>query len=172
MQTEKTVFLLTGSNIEPRFKFLEQADKEIGLKVGKIELRSSIYESDPWGFATETAFFNQVLIVKTKYSAIEILAKIQSIEKALGRIRKEKEYLSRTIDIDILYYENKIIEVPGLTVPHPRLHERKFSLLPLVEVAAGFIHPVLKRTNDELLRNVQDQSLVWKTDIQQRMGNV
>lgn len=172
MQNEKRVFLLTGSNIEPRAKYLALANKEIELSIGKIVKRSSIYESEPLGFKAETDFLNQVLVVMAKLTPIEILQELHFIEKQLGRLRKGKVYVSRSIDIDILYVENEIIETAELSVPHPRLHERKFTLLPLAEVAGDFIHPVLKKTNEELLQKVNDQSRVWKVDADKRLLNV
>jgi len=172
MQIEKKVFLLTGSNIEPRAKFLALANKKIEENIGKIVGRSSIYESEPWGFEAETAFLNQVLVVITELAPNEILEKIQSTEKELGRFRKSNAYVSRTIDIDILYFESEIIESAELTVPHPRLHERRFTLLPLAEIAGGFMHPVLKKTNDELLQKVEDQSRVWKVEVNKSWENV
>ena len=172
MQNEKRVFLLTGSNIEPRSNYLAQAEKKIEEKIGKIVDCSSIYESEPWGFEAEIAFLNQVLVVETNLSSFEILGRIHSIEKRLGRTRNGKVYLSRTIDIDILYIENEIIETKELTVPHPRLHERKFTLLPLAEVAGKFKHPILKKTNDELLSKVNDQNRVWKVGVGKSRKNV
>ena len=162
MQNEKRVFLLTGSNIEPRANFLRLAEKEVQLAIGEIIERSSIYESEPWGFDAETPFLNQVLVVRTKLPVLKILKKIQSIEKHLGRVREGKVYLPRTLDIDILYFENETIVSKELMVPHPRLHERKFTLLPLVEVAPDFFHPNFKKANKELLETLQDTGQVWK----------
>ena len=162
MQKNRKVFLLTGSNIEPRANFLYQAENAINLEIGEIVKRSSIYESEPWGFVAETAFLNQVLVLNTTLSALEILNRIHSIEKYCGRTRNRNNYISRTLDIDILYIDNEIIECKILTVPHPRLHERKFTLMPLVEVAADFEHPILKNSNIELYRALKDKSQVWK----------
>lgn len=172
MKINRQVFLLTGSNIGSREEYLSVASDEIGLKIGKILKCSSIYESEPWGFIAEKNFLNQVLLVSTGFSALDILNKIQLIEHAFGRIRNGFKYLSRTIDIDILYFNNEIIQLPNLVVPHPHLHERRFALQPLAEIAPAFIHPLLKKTNEELLKNVSDPNLVWKAAEVQNLENV
>jgi 2-amino-4-hydroxy-6-hydroxymethyldihydropteridine diphosphokinase len=172
MQIEKRVFLLTGSNIEPRAKYLALADKDIEENIGKIVERSSIYESEPWGFEANTAFLNQVLIVITELTPLEVLKKIHFIEEKLGRVRKAKTYISRTIDIDILYFENEIIEADNLAIPHPRLHERRFTMVPLAEIAGNFIHPVLNKTNNELLQKLTDMDRVWKVEVDKSCENV
>jgi 2-amino-4-hydroxy-6-hydroxymethyldihydropteridine diphosphokinase len=172
MQNEKRVFLLTGSNIEPRAKYLALADKEIEANVGKIICRSSIYESEPWGFKAETPFLNQVLVLITELTPFEILIKIHILENQLGRLRKGKAYVSRTIDVDILYVDDEIIQTEELKIPHPRLHERKFTLLPLAEIAGGFMHPILKNTNNELLQKVNDQSRVQKVEVNKNWESV
>lgn len=172
MQIEKKAFLLTGSNIEPRAKYLALAANAIEEQVGRIIDRSSIYESKPWGFEADMAFLNQVLVVETKHAPAEILKKIHSIEIHFGRTREGMVYISRTIDIDILYFENEIIDTAELVIPHPRLHERRFTLLPLVDVAGDFIHPVLKETNNELLNKLIDQDPVWEIDVNKSWENV
>ncbi len=160
MQLTKEIYLLTGSNIEPRLLFLNEASKLINLEVGRIMGESSVYESAPWGFDAETPFLNQVLCVKTILSADEVLQRILMIEKELGRKRRGNEYISRKIDIDILYYEDDVIETEDLNIPHPRMHLRKFTMLPLAEIAGGFIHPKFKKSNQDLLKTCQDNSSV------------
>lgn len=172
MKSEKRLFLLAGGNIEPRSYYLEQTEKQIRKQIGEIVQYSSVYESEPWGFKADTAFLNQVFIIDTKLSSTEVLKKIHAIEELMGRKRNGTEYISRTIDIDILYLENEITETEELTVPHPRLHLRKFALLPLSEIAADFIHPVLKKTNDELLGQLKDNSKVWKVEGKKSESNV
>lgn len=156
----KTVFLLTGSNIEPRISFLEKAENEIGHKVGDIIKRSKVYESEPWGFKDETSFLNRVLIVKTKLNPATVLKSVLEIEKEMGRSRVGKKYASRRIDIDILYYEEKVIQKEFLQIPHPRLRQRRFTLVPLVEIAPDFVHPVFKLNHQELLVNCDDRLIV------------
>lgn len=160
MQSSKEIYLLTGSNIEPRLSFLNKANRLIEIEVGPIVNKSSVYESAPWGFDAETPFLNQVLYVKTILSADEVLLRILMIEKELGRKRRGKEYISRKIDIDILYYEKDVIETEELIIPHPRMHMRKFTMLPLAEIAGGFIHPKFKKSNKDLLSICPDNSSV------------
>ncbi len=162
--TQKIVFLLLGGNLGDRKQTILEAKKYISLQIGKIELESSLYQTAAWGVENQPAFLNQVIQISTLLSAQEILAQIEEIEKKLGRKRYQKWY-ARTIDIDILYYENQILEEDennetqkkNLKVPHPFLHERRFTLVPLVEIAPNFIHPVLKKTNSELLESCLDK---------------
>ncbi len=161
MGNKKEVYLLTGSNIKPRKSFLRDARLEIGNRIGDIIDQSSVYESTAWGFESNTDFLNQVLMVRSTLSAYEILSEILQIEKNLGRIRVDRNYSSRTIDIDILYFGSEIIKSNDLIIPHPRLHERKFTLMPLAEVAGNFTHPVLHLTNKELLEQTGDIGEVW-----------
>ena len=157
----KELFLLTGSNIEPRLDYLEKAELHIAERIGSIVKSSSIFESEPWGFTDGDAFLNKVLLVETELTADEVLSIILDIEKVAGRQRTINQYSSRTLDIDILYFGDEIIKSDRLVVPHPRLQERRFTLMPLAEIAADFIHPVLKTTNAELLQTVNDDSKVW-----------
>lgn len=158
MQTPNIVFILLGGNIEPRLKLMADAKLEIEKEVGDLLMESSIYESEAWGFKTDTSFFNQVLKVATVKDANEVLESAMEIETKLGRLRNENsEYSSRTMDIDILYFNSEIIDEAELTVPHPRLHLRGFTLMPLVEIAPDFIHPLLEKSNDELLQICNDK---------------
>ena len=162
MHAPTKVFLLTGSNIEPRTDYLREAEKMITEQTGVILQRSAIYESEPWGFKTENNFLNRILEVETGLTAEEMLEKLLEIEQILGRERSGTSYSSRTIDIDILYFGKSRIQKESLEVPHPRLHLRRFTLLPLVEIAPDFEHPVLKKTNRELLDMLNDDLEVWK----------
>lgn len=162
----KNVFLLVGSNIEPRLTFLERAEKEIGKKVGVVLKTSEIYESAPWGFEDKTSFLNQVLLVNSELTAEEILKTILEIEMEMGRIRRSTSYASRNIDIDILYFGEEIYEQEFLKVPHPRLHLRRFTLIPLAEIAPMFIHPKFSLSNHELLNNCEDHSIVNKFKVE------
>ena len=138
---------------------MRDARLEIGNRIGDIVDQSAVYESIPWGFESNTDFLNQVLMVRSTLSAYEILSEILRIEKKLGRIRVDQSYSSS--DIDILYFGSEIIKSNDLIIPHPRLHERKFTLLPLAEVAGNFTHPVLLLTNKELLEQSGDIGEVW-----------
>ena len=165
MQTPNIVFILLGGNIEPRLKLMADTKLEIEKVIGDLLKESSIYESEAWGFKTDTSFFNQVLKVATVKDANEVLKTTMEIETKLGRQRNENgEYASRTMDIDILYFNSEIIDETKLTVPHPRLHLRRFTLMPLVEIAPGFIHPLLKKSNEELLRVCDDKGNVQRLD--------
>lgn len=149
------IFLGLGSNLGNREENLSTAQKLIEEKVGKICSKSSIYETAAWGITEQNAFFNQVIEVQTSFSPSAVLHLVLKIEKDMGRIREIK-WGERSIDIDILYYNNEIISTENLTVPHPFIQERKFVLVPLCEIAPAFIHPKLKQTNLELLKKCQD----------------
>ena len=152
---------MLGSNIEPRLSFLQKAENALEVSLGKIFQMSLVYESEPWGFQASQTFLNRVVIVETDLSARAVLKAVLSIENEMGRERLNTGYASRQIDIDILYFNEMKIEEPGLIVPHPGIPDRRFVLLPLVEVAEGFVHPVLKQTNKDLLSACTDQLRVW-----------
>ena len=161
MDKKKEVYLLTGSNIEPRIAFLRDARLEIANRIGDVVGQSAVYESIAWGFESNTNFLNQVLLVRSDLSADKILSEILKIEQNLGRIRVDRNYSSRTIDIDILYFGSEIIKSNDLIIPHPRLHERRFTLMPLAEISESFMHPVLHLTNKELLEQTKDSGEAW-----------
>ena len=151
------VFLLLGSNLGDRYKILSNAKNSISARIGIIKVESSIYESDPWGFEHENAFLNQVIIVKTELSPELVLKLSLGIESELGRVRcNDDEYRGRLIDIDILFYDDRIVYDEHLKIPHPLLHERRFTLQPLVEIAPDVIHPVLQKTMKQLLDDCPD----------------
>ncbi len=160
MDKHNRVFLLLGSNIDPRYNYIKIAEEKINRNIGRILQNSIIYESEAVGFITDKLFLNKVLLIETELSALKILNIIHIIEKSLGRVRNSLGYASRTIDIDILYYNNDIISSEILTLPHKRLHERKFTLLPLADIAPDYINPVLKMNNKELLELCTDNSEV------------
>jgi len=155
------VYLLLGSNLNNRIQLLEKARIAIDEKIGRLEKYSGIYESSPWGFEADTKFLNQVVVVQTHLTPIEILEKIKIIECELGRERIPGIYTSRTIDIDILFFNNDVVDIPDLTIPHKRIHTRKFTLLPLAEIASGFIHPGFNKSIIDLLNECKDQSVVY-----------
>ena len=152
-------FLLLGSNLGDRMAMLQNAADRIAERIGIILTQSSIYETEPWGVTNQPNFLNQVLEIETPLHPIDVLAGILKIEIELGRERREL-WSERTIDIDILYYEDVVMTMQNLVIPHPRLHERQFTLVPLVEIAPDFMHPKLKATNKELLENCLDNNKV------------
>ena len=151
-------YLLLGSNSGNRLSYLLQAAKAVDMFAGPVLRYSSVFETEPWGFDDTKAFLNQVLEIRTDLQAAELLEKILDAETRLGRLRiaDAKGYESRTIDIDLLFYGQHIIDQPGLTIPHPRLHLRKFTLVPLAEIAPDLFHPVLKNTIIQLERICPD----------------
>jgi len=156
------VYLLIGGNLGDRFQLLKQVKELICNVFGGLKKESSIYESEPWGFEADQNFLNQVVVVSTELEPINVLDKCQQIENDLGRIRSNSGYASRTMDVDILFIDDKIIETERLIVPHEHLHKRKFTLLPLNELSTDFIHPKLNKTFIELLKECSDQSNVKK----------
>jgi 2-amino-4-hydroxy-6-hydroxymethyldihydropteridine diphosphokinase len=119
-----------------------------------------VYETGPWGFKSGKKFLNRVLGVETVLNPSDLLERILKIESDLGRIRSGKGYSSRIIDIDILFFGDEIINEGSIVIPHPHLHERKFVLVPLNDIAPEFVHPVLKKTVEELLSLCTDKGKV------------
>ena len=157
-------YLLLGSNTGNRLAYLQQAAQAVCKFAGSVTRYSSVYETEPWGFENSTTFLNQVIEVRTNMQATELMGKILHAETMLGRLRSPDSpgYNSRTIDIDILFYGQHIIAKPGLTLPHPRLHQRRFTLVPLAEIAPDLFHPVLKNTIIQLERICPDNLKVIK----------
>ncbi|NLF43793.1 MAG: 2-amino-4-hydroxy-6-hydroxymethyldihydropteridine diphosphokinase [Bacteroidales bacterium] len=155
-----TVYLLLGGNTGLVLEHFTQAIGEINKRVGTVTAQSPIYESEAWGFSSELKFFNQVIVVDTLLDENQVLKDILDIERMLGRIRNNcsEGYQSRPIDIDILFYNNLICNCPDLTLPHPRLHLRRFTLSPLNDIAPQLVHPVLNKTIHELFESCPDYS--------------
>ena len=156
----ETVYLILGSNIGDREDYLRQAVVSLSHTCGKVLRLSGIYESEPWGFDHPVWFLNQVVEIETEHGADEILRSVQKIEQSLGRIRTTNGYQPRTIDIDILFYNNHIINTPDLIIPHPHIPDRMFVLEPLSDLAPDRIHPVLKKTINDLKKYCTDQLMV------------
>jgi 2-amino-4-hydroxy-6-hydroxymethyldihydropteridine diphosphokinase len=154
-------YLLTGGNEGDRFLHMQQARTNIELICGQLLLVSSIYETAPWGKTDQPDFLNQVILIDTKFSPEELLKSILSIEENGGRKRTVKN-APRTIDIDILFYNDLILEKPGLTIPHPRIAIRRFVLEPLNEISPEFVHPVLGKPMRQLLLECKDELGVKK----------
>lgn len=161
----KKVYLGLGTNLGNREENLNQAIEKIREFVGPVIRVSSLYETEPWGFSSESLFLNMVAEVDTKLKPSGLLGRLLMIESFLGRLREVKKYTSRIIDIDILFYGDRIIDNKALQVPHPLLQERRFVLVPLSEIAPGFIHPVIKKSIKRLLEECQDKSEVTKKSL-------
>ncbi len=156
------VFFTIGGNLGDRESCLRETRTMISERIGKIEKQSSIYESEPWGFSSDTNFLNQVLVVDTSLSTAALMLEISYIETRMGRIRSGQGYASRTVDVDILFYDHQIMLTHDLTIPHKQMHKRKFVLTPLDEIAPDFIHPLFSLTVHELLVTCTDEAKVWK----------
>jgi 2-amino-4-hydroxy-6-hydroxymethyldihydropteridine diphosphokinase len=154
------VFLLLGGNRGDRQDILRKACNEVSASMGVIKRVSSLYETDPWGFADEMKFLNQAVELASSLSPDEILKEIHRIERLLGRERGGEGYSSRTLDIDILFYDDQVVDREELIIPHPRLHLRRFALEPMNEIAGGLLHPVLGESIMNLLNKCEDSSVV------------
>ena len=162
MGVYKTAFLSIGSNLGDRLLLLQKAIFEIGKVAGEIRQVSAIYETPSWGFEGED-FFNACLELQTLLSPEDLLSQLLTIETNFGRERKDGDgYQSRTLDIDIIYYEKEIIDTENLTVPHPKMQERKFILKPLADITPQFYHPILNKDTRNLLQECKDKSTITK----------
>ncbi|MCT4644432.1 MAG: 2-amino-4-hydroxy-6-hydroxymethyldihydropteridine diphosphokinase [Carboxylicivirga sp.] len=155
--------LLLGGNQGDVFSSLKQAIILLSEQLGQAVLLSDYYESEPWGFEASQNFINQVVEFRSDLEALDLLNVTQKIEKELGR--KEKtgtQYESRLIDIDILFIDDQLINLPRLIVPHPKLHERHFTLAPLSDHWQELEHPLFNKTISQLLKECPDKSEVTK----------
>lgn len=154
-------YLLTGGNIGNRLDYLNKAKEKIEKSCGLVLQQSSIYETAAWGKEDQQAFLNQALKIKTQLTPQELLKAILQIEATLGR-KRDVKYGPRTIDIDILFFNNEIINEQGLTIPHPEMQNRRFVLVPLNEIAPNKIHPVFQKTISRMLAECPDPLQVNK----------
>jgi 2-amino-4-hydroxy-6-hydroxymethyldihydropteridine diphosphokinase len=155
------VYLLIGGNMGDRMANLAAARNSINIECGRIVTESSIYETEAWGYKEQNAFLNQALVIQTSLQANALMDSILKIEIALGR-KREIPLGPRIIDIDIIYYNDEIINSSTLTIPHPSMAQRKFVLMPLTEIAPNYRHPILLKTNEVLLKECGDSSVVYK----------
>ena len=153
------VYLQLGSNLGDRKHLLQSAIDAVSIRIGNIFTISKIYESSPWRVDGQPHYLNQVLKIQTKLDAEQVLDIVLDIENNLGRKRLEK-WGERLIDIDIIFYNNSIIETSVLCIPHKHVHERKFVLTPLNEIASDYMHPKYNKTIAELLIECKDIELV------------
>lgn len=159
---KRTAFLCIGGNLGEREANLEETIMFVEFNFGDVLEVSSIYESDAWEMTDAPAFLNQVVKIETTLTNEELVAEILDLEDFYGRERSEEEYLSREMDVDILLIDEEVIDTPELSVPHPRMHLRSFVLTPLAELAGDVVHPVLKKSISELLKECPDKSVVRK----------
>jgi 2-amino-4-hydroxy-6-hydroxymethyldihydropteridine diphosphokinase len=155
----KHVFLSLGGNLGNTQEIFEWTYPMIENKVGPILQKSSLYQTAAWGLTDQADFLNQVVLLESSLTPNEILAEIQAIEKALGRER-QVTWGPRTLDLDILFIDQELIQESDLQIPHPHIQDRKFILIPLREIAADWIHPVFKKSAKELLIETKDTSAV------------
>ena len=153
------VYLLLGSNENERLESLQKAKKLIESRCGKMIKQSQIYETEAWGVKEQHSFLNQAIAIETSLEPLELLQTLKQIEKETGRVETIK-WGPRVIDIDILFYGNRVVETKELKIPHPYLHQRKFTLAPLNEIAAEFVHPLFNKSVNELFQECGDASSV------------
>jgi 2-amino-4-hydroxy-6-hydroxymethyldihydropteridine diphosphokinase len=155
------VYLLIGGNMGDRMANLDNALNLMESSLGKMLLLSSRYETAAWGFTEQPHFLNQAVLLQTQLASNDLMLAILNIEKAMGRERSIP-LGPRTIDIDIIYFNEEIIDNISVTIPHPKMTARRFVLLPLVEIAPDYIHPILLKSNSVLLKECGDSLAVHK----------
>ena len=153
---DSITYLMLGGNVGDRLDYLHRSIELLRHDVGRMIAMSAVYESEPWGFEDTRWFLNQVVVVETSLRPFALLESTQRIEQTLGRKRTHDGYQSRTMDIDILLYDNIVINTPELVIPHPRMAERMFVLQPMVELASTMKHPVLLHTMEYLKEHCKD----------------
>lgn len=158
-----TAYICAGSNIGDRIGYLQQANNLLNYTDGiKVLESSSIYETEPVGFADQEWFANAVLKIETHLSAQDLLLECMRIEKQLGRVRSpENRWGPRTLDLDILFYNDCVIIEDQLQIPHPRLHKRAYALVPMLELAPDFVHPVIKKSVSDIHNELEEPEEVY-----------
>ena len=155
------VYLLIGGNMGDRMANLAEATHLINQEIGPIQLTSSIYETAAWGNTNQPDFLNQALMLHTSLDAEKVMHQLLNIEIGMGR-KRDIPMGPRTIDLDIMYFNDLVIDNELITIPHPKIAERRFVLMPLAEIAPQFLHPVLNKTNEALLKDCGDSLAVYK----------
>jgi 2-amino-4-hydroxy-6-hydroxymethyldihydropteridine diphosphokinase len=156
-----TAYLLIGGNLGDRAAYLEMALTKIADTCGNITNTSSIYETAAWGNTDQPSFYNQAVVVSSTLSPEALMDQLLAIEHEMGRVRDQK-YGPRTIDLDILMIDGLVFNTDKLTIPHPQMHNRRFALLPMAEVAPTLTHPILDQSIEDLLQNCPDTLDVQK----------
>ena len=154
------VCLSLGSNLGPRETYLRKALQALDKELGSLVKWSSFYETLPWGFSSDSLFLNAAACYDTLLSPEEVLAVTQQIEKSLGRKEKSRQgqYADRCIDIDILLYDDRVMQTPDMILPHPHMAERMFVLEPLAEIMPHLLHPLLRKTILQLKEELAERS--------------
>ncbi|MHC1779875.1 MAG: 2-amino-4-hydroxy-6-hydroxymethyldihydropteridine diphosphokinase [Bacteroidales bacterium] len=155
-------YLLLGGDKGDRLANIKFAITRLASLSETTPLVSDVYESDPWGFDSNLKFLNVAAIISTKLDSASLLIELHEIEKDLGRIRdlNLNSYTSREMDVDIIFFNNDIVDNEKLTIPHPRMHLRRFVLTPLSQIAPQYVHPVINKSIKELLDECPDKSTV------------
>lgn len=149
-----------GTNIGNRLLNIKTAIDEIKINLGEVINISAVYESEPWGFISKNWFYNAIIILKSNIYPQQLIEKLLEIEKTMGRERNEKGYVDRCIDLDVILCENFTICSKNITLPHPKMQERLFVLLPLYEVLPQWIHPRLKKNIYEMIQDCEDKGII------------
>ena len=161
-----SLIVLTGCNIEPKQEHLLRAAELLHQRVGRVVAHSDIYYTEAWGFEADELFANMALELHTPLSPLEVLDLTQAIEQELGRDRVAEQaakatsgerYCSRTMDIDLMFYDNEVMQSERLTLPHPLMQERAFALRPMAEIAPSRLHPVFGKSIEEMLGEIDLQ---------------
>ncbi len=161
--SEHIVYLGLGSNLGQRARSLEKSVERIA-ELARVEKKSSIYETEPWGLKEQPNFLNQVVKARTRLAPLELLSALKDIEKTMGR-KKSVKNGPRLIDLDILFYDDLVMKTDSLTIPHPLLTQRAFVLVPLNEIAPDHLHPVEGRKIREFYKSIDHHS-VWRWEEQ------
>jgi 2-amino-4-hydroxy-6-hydroxymethyldihydropteridine diphosphokinase len=151
------IYISLGSNLGDRLANLRNAMTNISPKV-KTVAQSSVYETEPWGYSDQPSFLNQIIKANTDLAPFDLLAFFKEIEVSMGR-QETFRFGPRLIDLDILFYDDLVLNTPKLTIPHPRIIERAFVLIPLVEIAPDLYHPVIGKTIQQLTTGVDSSSI-------------